>query len=72
VGEDVPPHAQRYIGADAETLIAHDSLVILRGSTRQMLDELQRRRERFGASYVTVNAEYVEQLAPVVSALSGH
>lgn len=72
VGEDVPPHAQRYIGADAATLIVHDSLVILRGSTRQMLDELQRRRERFGASYVTVNAEYVEQLAPVVSALSGH
>ncbi|HEX3337324.1 MAG TPA: LLM class flavin-dependent oxidoreductase [Jatrophihabitans sp.] len=71
VGEDVPPHAQRYIGADAATLIANDSLVILRGSVPQMVEELQRRRERFGASYVTVNAEYIDQFAPVVATLTG-
>jgi alkanesulfonate monooxygenase SsuD/methylene tetrahydromethanopterin reductase-like flavin-dependent oxidoreductase (luciferase family) len=71
VGVDVPPHAQRYIGADAATLIATNSLVMLRGSTQEMVDELQRRREEFGTSYITVNAEYAEALAPVVELLTG-
>lgn len=71
VGDEVPPHAERYIGADAATLIATDSLVMLRGNAAQMADELQRRRERFGTSYIAVNVEYLEKLGPVVEALAG-
>jgi hypothetical protein len=53
------------------TLIERDSLVILRGSVSEMADELQRRRERLGVSYVSVNAAYIEQFAPVVELLAG-
>jgi hypothetical protein len=71
VGEHVPPHAERFIGADAETLRAHDSLVMLRGSTSEMICEVQRRRDALGISYIAVGVEFAEQLAPVVEALAG-
>jgi probable F420-dependent oxidoreductase len=71
VGDEVPPWVGQFLGLDAETLIAHDSLVMLRGSTREMADELQRRRDEFGVSYFSVNAAFIEALAPVVEALTG-
>jgi probable F420-dependent oxidoreductase len=71
IGEQIPPWTEKFIGADVATLIAHDSLVMLRGSPTQMADELQRRRDELGVSYVCVNAEFFEQLAPVVDLLSG-
>ena len=36
-----------------------------------MLDELRRRREQIGVSYILVNAEFMAQLAPAVKALAG-
>jgi hypothetical protein len=45
--------------------------MLLRGTPQEMADELQRRRDEFGASYVTVNATYLEDLAPVVELLTG-
>jgi len=72
IGEQVPPWTEQFIGADAATLIAHDSLTLLRGNTQEMADELQRRREDLGVSYVCVNAAFYEQLAPVVELLTGH
>jgi len=72
IGEQVPPWAEQFIGADAAALIAHDSLTLLRGDTQEMADELQRRREDLGVSYVCVNAAFYEQLAPVVELLTGH
>jgi probable F420-dependent oxidoreductase len=71
VGETVPPWLEQFIGADAATLMANDSLTMLRGDTLQMVDELQRRRDRLGVSYVTVNEAFCEQLAPVVELLTG-
>jgi alkanesulfonate monooxygenase SsuD/methylene tetrahydromethanopterin reductase-like flavin-dependent oxidoreductase (luciferase family) len=71
IGEQIPPWTEKFIGVDAATLIAHDSLTMLRGSTTQMADELQRRRDILGVSYICVNAEFFEQLAPVVDLLSG-
>jgi hypothetical protein len=53
------------------TLIAHGSLVILLGSPRQMADELQRRRDGLGISYISVNAAFCEQFAPVIELLDG-
>jgi alkanesulfonate monooxygenase SsuD/methylene tetrahydromethanopterin reductase-like flavin-dependent oxidoreductase (luciferase family) len=72
VGDDVPPHAKQATGADPADLVAADSLVLLRGNTPTALaDELQRRRDQIGASYVLVNAEFMAALAPVVELLTG-
>jgi len=71
VGDEVPPWVKGFIGADAEQLIAADSLTMLRGDVDAMVDELQRRRETIGTSYISVNAAFYEQLAPVVERLSG-
>lgn len=71
VGDEVPGEMRGFIGVDAAALIAADSLVMLRGSTTEMADELQRRRDAFGASAVTVNGAFLEQFAPVVERLAG-
>jgi alkanesulfonate monooxygenase SsuD/methylene tetrahydromethanopterin reductase-like flavin-dependent oxidoreductase (luciferase family) len=71
VGDEVPPHAKQATGADPAELIAADSLALLRGDTAAMIDELHRRREQIGASYILVNAQFMTQLAPAVAALTG-
>jgi hypothetical protein len=71
IGDEAPPWALRFLQADMATLIKRESLLILRGTAREMADELERRRERFGISYVSVNAAYLEQFAPVVELLAG-
>ena len=71
IGDEVPPWTQRFIGADLATLVAHGSQVLLRGSTAEMADELQRRRDRFGVSYISVNGAFLEQFAPVLERLDG-
>jgi len=72
IGDDMPAWMRQFLGANAATLIAHDSLMMLRGGAQEMADELQRRRDAFGASYVAVNAAFIEQFAPVVELLAGH
>lgn len=72
VGDQVPTWMQQFFGTDAATLIEHDSLTMLRGSTSQIADELQRRREAFGVSYISINGAFFEDLAPVVERLAGH
>lgn len=71
VGDEAPAWTRQFLRADMATLIAHDSLVILRGSPRQMADELQRRRDGLGISYISVNAAFSEQFAPVIELLAG-
>lgn len=71
VGDEAPPWVQRFLQADFATLVERDSLLILRGSPRQMADELLRRREEIGVSYVSVNAAFCVQFAPVVELLAG-
>ncbi|WP_033289547.1 LLM class flavin-dependent oxidoreductase [Amycolatopsis jejuensis] len=71
VGDEVPPWIRGFVGADAETLIAHDSLTILRGGPAAMADELQRRREDLGVSYFSVNGAFLDAFAPVIDRLSG-
>jgi alkanesulfonate monooxygenase SsuD/methylene tetrahydromethanopterin reductase-like flavin-dependent oxidoreductase (luciferase family) len=73
VGDDIPPHAKQATGVDPAELAAADSLVVLRGGgPAEWADELRRRREQLGASYVLVSAEYMAALAPVVEALTGN
>lgn len=71
VGDEVPPWVAQFLQADFATLAAHESLQLLRGSTRQMADELQRRRDTLGISYFSVNAAFSTQFAPVVELLTG-
>jgi probable F420-dependent oxidoreductase len=71
VGDEVPPWVSQFVGVDGDTLIANDSLTMLRGNTIEMADELQRRRDTIGTSYITVNGAFLEQLAPVVERLAG-
>ncbi len=71
VGDDVPPHVARYMDVDVAAFRAADTTARLTGSTQAMADELRRRRDELGASYVTVNAEFSEQLAPVLELLTG-
>jgi alkanesulfonate monooxygenase SsuD/methylene tetrahydromethanopterin reductase-like flavin-dependent oxidoreductase (luciferase family) len=71
VGDEAPPWVAQFMQTDMATLIARESLQILRGTTQQMADELQRRRDRLDLSYVTVNAAFTDQLAPVVELLAG-
>lgn len=71
VGDEAPPYVRQFIGTDAKTLIERDSLSILRGSPREMADELLRRRETLGTSYFTVNPAFIQQFAPVIQLLSG-
>jgi len=71
VGDEAPPWLLRFLGTDMATLIARDSLTILRGTPAQMADELRRRRDVLGISYYSVNGAFVEQFAPVAEALAG-
>lgn len=48
-----------------------DSPLTLVGSTGQMIEDLQARRERFGISYIAVFEDHLDVLAPVVAALAG-
>lgn len=44
---------------------------ILTGTPQQMADTLRRRRDHLGVSYVSVNAQFMDDFAPVVERLSG-
>jgi alkanesulfonate monooxygenase SsuD/methylene tetrahydromethanopterin reductase-like flavin-dependent oxidoreductase (luciferase family) len=56
---------------DPAALRAVDSLAILPGDPAAAADELQRRREEIGFSYVVVGAAFADGLAPVVAELAG-
>ncbi|WP_406630428.1 LLM class flavin-dependent oxidoreductase [Amycolatopsis sp. WGS_07] len=71
IGEEVPPWIRAFTGHDAQTLIEHDSLTLLRGGPAAMAEELQRRREELGVSYFSVNGAFLEDFAPVIARLSG-
>jgi alkanesulfonate monooxygenase SsuD/methylene tetrahydromethanopterin reductase-like flavin-dependent oxidoreductase (luciferase family) len=71
VGDEVPPWIERFLGTDAASLREANSLGQLRGSTQDQIDELERRRELFGVSYLTVQGAFMEAFAPVVEKLTG-
>jgi hypothetical protein len=62
------------MGLDPESLLASPHTLI--GSVDYICDELQRRRETYGISYITVlddgENNMVEQFAPVVALLAGN
>jgi hypothetical protein len=56
---------------DPAALRAVDSLAILPDDPAAAAEELQRRREEIGFSYVVVGAGVADALAPVVAQLAG-
>jgi probable F420-dependent oxidoreductase len=71
VGEQAPPYAAAWLGADPSELISGGSITVLTGSARQMADTLLRRRDRSAVSYISVNAMFAEKFAPVIGLLAG-
>jgi alkanesulfonate monooxygenase SsuD/methylene tetrahydromethanopterin reductase-like flavin-dependent oxidoreductase (luciferase family) len=67
----LPPWTKRASGVDPDELEAMDSLMLLRGTPQEMADELLRRRDQIGASYISVNSGYLEDFAPVIELLDG-
>ena len=71
VGDEIPPQAASWLGADPQALIRGGSITVLAGSARQMADTLLRRRDRSAVSYISVNAQFADAFAPVVELLAG-
>jgi alkanesulfonate monooxygenase SsuD/methylene tetrahydromethanopterin reductase-like flavin-dependent oxidoreductase (luciferase family) len=71
VGDEVPPWTRQFIGADPADLYKQNSLSVLRGTTREMADELLRRRDQLGVTYYAIDQSFVDALAPVVELLAG-
>lgn len=59
-------------GTDPAALRAADSLLVLPSDPKAAVEELLRRREENGFSYIVIGANAAETLAPVVSELTGH
>ncbi|MEM7410117.1 MAG: TIGR03621 family F420-dependent LLM class oxidoreductase [Myxococcota bacterium] len=57
------------IGLSAEAMREHPHGLF--GDVAEVCDELERRRQRYGISYITVGAEAQDAFAPVVARLSG-
>lgn len=67
----VPPGIERFLGIDVAAMRQSQSMAQLSGSVGDMVDELERRRERLGTTYITVLEAFAEALAPVVGRLAG-
>jgi probable F420-dependent oxidoreductase len=71
VGEGEYPWLHR-MGTDLQTLADRGAITVLIGTPREMADDLKRRRDRLGLSYLTVPAAAAERFAPVVEELAGN
>jgi probable F420-dependent oxidoreductase len=71
VGQQVPRYIASQMGLTAEGLARAGAVAALTGTTEEMVDALQRRREKLGTSYIVVGDELMEGLAPVVERLAG-
>jgi len=71
VGQQVPRYIASQMRLTAESLAQAGAVAALTGSTDEMVEALQRRREKLGISYIAVGDELMEGLAPVVERLAG-
>ncbi len=71
VGDEFPPYAASWLGADPKALLRNGSITMLAGSARQMADTLLRRRDRSAVSYISVSAQFADTFAPVIELLTG-
>ncbi|EWT02573.1 hypothetical protein N865_02630 [Intrasporangium oryzae NRRL B-24470] len=71
VGDDVAPFMASPRDTHPAELREADSLAILPDDPAAAAEEIQRRREEIGYSYVVLGAGCAERLAPMVAALAG-
>jgi probable F420-dependent oxidoreductase len=71
VGPQVPRWIASQMGLTAESLARAGATAALTGTVDEMVEGLQRRREKFGISYIAVGDEMMDGLAPVVERLAG-
>jgi probable F420-dependent oxidoreductase len=71
VADRAPSHIRQRLGLSAEDLAERGSVAAVSGTPDRMCDQLLRRRERLGFSYVLVSDELMEPFAPVVQRLTG-
>jgi probable F420-dependent oxidoreductase len=71
VGQQVPRHIATRMGLTADMLARAGAVAALTGTTEEMVETLQRRREKLGISYIAVGDELMEGLAPLVERLAG-
>jgi probable F420-dependent oxidoreductase len=71
VGREVARWLVARLGLDPEQLARSGALSVLLGTPDEMCEQLQRRRESLGISYLMVSEELMEGLAPVVERLAG-
>jgi probable F420-dependent oxidoreductase len=71
VGQQVPRWIASQMGLTAEGLARSGAIAALTGTIDEMVEGLQRRREKLGISYIAVGDELMEGLAPVVERLAG-
>jgi probable F420-dependent oxidoreductase len=65
----VPEWAGRMVGGDARAMAAGGGIAFLLGSPAEIADQLRRRRDDLGISYIAVNAMFMEQFAEVIALL---
>ncbi|MEV0683279.1 LLM class flavin-dependent oxidoreductase [Nocardia sp. NPDC050378] len=70
IGDTVAPH-MAHPATDPAALRAADALTVLPDDPAAAIDEIRRRREEAGFSYIVVGADFAERFAPVVAALTG-
>ncbi|WP_252438261.1 LLM class flavin-dependent oxidoreductase [Pseudonocardia humida] len=71
VGDEVQPWMRRVMGVDPAQLHRIDSPAAVRGTPREMADQLLRRRDAIGVTYYAVDRSFVDSFAPVVELLAG-
>ncbi|MBD3781996.1 MAG: LLM class flavin-dependent oxidoreductase [Micrococcales bacterium] len=71
VGDDVAPFMASAAETDPQALREADSLLVLPADPAAAVEELRRRREEIGYSYVVVGAGAADRMAPVVAELAG-
>jgi alkanesulfonate monooxygenase SsuD/methylene tetrahydromethanopterin reductase-like flavin-dependent oxidoreductase (luciferase family) len=70
VGDEVQPWMRQVMGVDPEEMHRRDSPGAVRGTPREMADQLLTRREATGVSYYAVDRTFIDTLAPVVELLT--
>ncbi len=71
IGDDLPAWMYAKVGADAQKRGIAGSIGLLGGTVAEMADTLERRRDSLGVSYISVNAMFMDELAPVIERLDG-
>ncbi|WP_214403628.1 LLM class flavin-dependent oxidoreductase [Pseudonocardia lacus] len=71
VGDEAQPWMRQVMGVDPAELHRIGSPGAVRGTPREMADQLLRRRDTIGTTYFAVDRTFVDALAPVVDLLAG-